>query len=138
MVPRRTGPKPRDRVIPARTTGDGEAVSLNYRDAELDRLLAGLADYSRALNREERITKAAAAELARLRAELEAMTRRAELAEGYAQPYHDEAARLRAELERARVATAEAIIRDCIPGGSVCDPQQVADAIRAWAQEPPA
>lgn len=73
-----------------------------------------------------------------LRTELEAMTRRAELAEGYAQPYHDEAARLRAELERARGATAETIIRDCIPGGSVCDPQQVADAIRAWTQEPPA
>lgn len=49
-----------------------------------------------------------------------------------------ELTRLRAELERVRAATAEAIIRDCIPGGSVCDPQQVADAIRAWTQEPPA
>ena len=28
---------------------------------------------------------------------------------------------------------AEALIRACVPGGSICDPQQVADAIRAYA-----
>lgn len=26
------------------------------------------------------------------------------------------------------------MIEDCLPGGSSCDPQQVADAIRAWAK----
>lgn len=27
---------------------------------------------------------------------------------------------------------AEAIIRDCIPGGQICDPQEIADNIRTW------
>ncbi|HDR9200995.1 TPA: hypothetical protein QDB48_002307 [Burkholderia vietnamiensis] len=26
----------------------------------------------------------------------------------------------------------EAMLRDCVPGGDVCDPQRVADSIRAW------
>lgn len=26
----------------------------------------------------------------------------------------------------------EAMLRECVPGGSICDPQQVADSIRAW------
>lgn len=27
---------------------------------------------------------------------------------------------------------AETIIRDCIPGGQICDPQEIADSIREW------
>lgn len=56
-----------------------------------------------------------------------------------AEKHEAELARLRVENERLRdalEALREAIIRDCIPGGSICDPQQVADAVRAW--EPPA
>lgn len=26
----------------------------------------------------------------------------------------------------------EQMILDCVPGGSICDPQQVADNLRAW------
>jgi hypothetical protein len=43
---------------------------------------------------------------------------------------------LQANAARAVSAPAsddvEAMLRDCVPGGSVCDPQQVADAIREW------
>lgn len=31
----------------------------------------------------------------------------------------------------------EQMLRDCIPGGSICDPQQIADAIREWFEKKP-
>jgi 6-phosphogluconate dehydrogenase (decarboxylating) len=44
-----------------------------------------------------------------------------------------EADSLRAEIERLRArGDAEAIILACVPGGSICDPQEVADAIREF------
>jgi hypothetical protein len=36
-----------------------------------------------------------------------------------------------AALARNEVAQ---MIEDCVPGGSLCDPQQVADALREWAR----
>ncbi len=47
------------------------------------------------------------------------------------------AAAIRELFARQQSATAfgvEVLIRDCIPGGTVCDPQAIADAIREWAQ----
>lgn len=35
------------------------------------------------------------------------------------------------QLAAAVAAERERIIRECIPGGDICDPQQIADAIRA-------
>lgn len=37
------------------------------------------------------------------------------------------------EATPARLGDVEQMIRECIPGGSICDPQRVADNIRAWA-----
>lgn len=34
----------------------------------------------------------------------------------------------------ASVIDVEALIRECVPGGDICDPQQVADAIRSYAE----
>lgn len=38
-----------------------------------------------------------------------------------------------AEWRRNYQFDVEALIRECVPGGSICDPQAVADAIRAYA-----
>ena len=41
----------------------------------------------------------------------------------------------RAVERAARAAECDAILRECVPGGDICDPQQIADAIRARAEE---
>lgn len=38
----------------------------------------------------------------------------------------------------AQALDVEAMLKACVPGGSVCDPQQVADAIREWVKAQPA
>lgn len=47
--------------------------------------------------------------------------------------YDDESGWIQRHPECLKLAAShERMIAECVPGGSICDPQQVADALRSW------